>query len=204
MEQLSLRRRLSKFELYTRQRGRRPGSRRRRIECVLHNQAAVQVSAALGPVLSNATVRAVPDISFFAGNGFNSVAYIYCQADNISSGASCNLSSPYTDFVLIGGTSVPTPAFAGIMALVDQKTRQRQGNSNYVLYGLAALDAKYTGGIAVPLISANPDPACIFNDAAVAQNANRTRGTIPSHVSAAVPTAITQAMDTACCSPRRV
>ena len=41
-------------------------------------------------------------------------------------------------FLAAGGTSAAAPAFAGIMALVNQKTGERQGNANYVLYPLAA------------------------------------------------------------------
>ena len=45
---------------------------------------------------------------------------------------------PHWDFMGVGGTSAAAPAFAGIMALVNQKTGERQGNANYVLYPLAA------------------------------------------------------------------
>jgi subtilase family serine protease len=139
---------------------------------VYTTQPPFQISNALGSVLSGAKARAVPDISFFAGNGANAVAYIYCQSDNTTDGLACNLNSPYADFVLIGGTSVPTPAFAGIVALLDQKTGQRQGNINYALYGLAAQDTYYTSGKCTSSIAANPNPACTFNDVAVASNLN--------------------------------
>jgi pseudomonalisin len=43
--------------------------------------------------------------------------------------------------MVTGGTSAPTPSFAGIMALVNQKTGSRQGNANLKLYGLAAIQA---------------------------------------------------------------
>ena len=52
-------------------------------------------------------------------------------------------SEDYVSFGVIGGTSASAPAFAGVMALVNQKqaTAQnpapRQGNANYVLYALA-------------------------------------------------------------------
>lgn len=45
--------------------------------------------------------------------------------------------------MVAGGTSASTPAFAGIMALVNQKTGSRQGNANVKLYGLAALQASW-------------------------------------------------------------
>jgi subtilase family serine protease len=49
---------------------------------------------------------------------------------------------------LVGGTSCGAPAFAGIMALLVQRTGQRQGNPNPALYRLAA--AQYAGGAARP------------------------------------------------------
>lgn len=44
-------------------------------------------------------------------------------------------------YYTIGGTSASTPSFAGIMALVNQKTNERQGNANTILYPLAAAQA---------------------------------------------------------------
>jgi pseudomonalisin len=43
-----------------------------------------------------------------------------------------------TNLYAIGGTSASTPAFAGLMALVDQAKGSRQGNVNPILYQLAA------------------------------------------------------------------
>jgi subtilase family serine protease len=45
---------------------------------------------------------------------------------------------------LIGGTSASSPSFAGIMAIVNQKTRSAQGNPNPTLYALAALQNSQT------------------------------------------------------------
>ncbi len=42
---------------------------------------------------------------------------------------------------LVGGTSAASPTFAGLMALVNQKTGARQGNANTTLYALASLAA---------------------------------------------------------------
>ena len=44
---------------------------------------------------------------------------------------------------IAGGTSASSPSFAGIMALVVQKTAERQGNANVRLYQLG--NAQYTG-----------------------------------------------------------
>jgi hypothetical protein len=65
----------------------------------------------------------------------------------------------------VSGTSASAPSFAGIMALINQKTGGRQGQANYVLYRLAAKEtfsqcngSKITGTIAA---------SCIFNDTTV-------------------------------------
>ena len=48
---------------------------------------------------------------------------------------------------VIAGTSASAPSFAGLMAMVNQKTAVRQGNANPVFYGLATKQS--TGGAAV-------------------------------------------------------
>lgn len=42
---------------------------------------------------------------------------------------------------VVSGTSAASPTFAGLMALVDQKTAARQGNANTVFYALGSLQA---------------------------------------------------------------
>jgi hypothetical protein len=131
-------------------------------------------------------VRDVPDISFFASNGGplqggTEVAYVICQSDTnpqgsaTPTGATCNLSTPYQDFSLVGGTSAATPTFAAVMALVNQSTGQRQGNANYVLYNLASQDSNYGAGNCVTASSSGtpqaPNAACVFNDINKGNNA---------------------------------
>src|ERR1700723_1391232 len=79
-------------------------------------------------------VRDIPDVSLFASNGFLGSFYIICQSDQTS--GSCGVAGG--EFLGFGGTSVSSPAFAGIMALVNQQMGSRQGNANYVLYKLAS------------------------------------------------------------------
>lgn len=128
------------------------------------------------------SVRDLPDISFFASNGGplvggTGVAYVICQSDTnpqnsaTPTGASCNLTTPYEDFSLVGGTSAATPAFAAVMALVNQSTGQRQGNANYVLYNLAAMDTNYTGGMCASSVGQTPASGCVFNDVTKGNNA---------------------------------
>jgi len=111
------------------------------------------------------TVRTIPDVSLFASNGQNNVAVITCQADVNPGGAACSLSSPFSDFSLVGGTSAATPPFGAIVALINQASGGgRQGNVNYGLYFLAAHDTNYTGNLCNSSLPATPNPACIFND----------------------------------------
>jgi subtilase family serine protease len=109
--------------------------------------------------------RDVPDVSLFASDGFNASFYIVCEAD-LTSGNSCNLNSPFTDFIGVGGTSAASPAFAGIMALVNQGAGSAQGNANPVLYSLAAQQSQSACNS-----SLGPSGSCIFNDVTSGTNA---------------------------------
>jgi hypothetical protein len=107
--------------------------------------------------------RDVPDVSLFAAvNSPSGAFYVICEADKITSGTSCSTSGS-TNFYGVGGTSASTPAFAGIMALVDQETDTRQGNANYVLYKLASQhsagihDTPAGGTIAMPCAPGSPN-----------------------------------------------
>ena len=108
--------------------------------------------------------RDQPDISLFASPGFEGSGYLFCQAD-LTGVESCDLSSPDFTFHVIGGTSASAPAFAGVMALVNQYAAahggtSRQGNANVGLYALA----KKAGASCT---SSVPEAAgCIFNDVA--------------------------------------
>ena len=102
--------------------------------------------------------RDIPDVSLFASNGFLGSFYIVCQTDQ--TGGPCNVSTG--QFLGFGGTSVSSPAFAGIMALVNQETGSRHGNANYVLYKLAsqqptAFHDVTTGTNAMPCATGSPN-----------------------------------------------
>ena len=89
----------------------------------------------MAPGVPSDGARDVPDVSL-ASATHNSYIIIkdHVQGSNTFSGS--------------GGTSASTPAFAGLMALIVQKTGQRQGNPNPRLYQLGA--AQYgVGGPAV-------------------------------------------------------
>ena len=109
-----------------------------------------------GSGVPNDSHRDIPDVSLFASNGFVGSFYVVCQSD--ATYGTCNLNSPYSYFEGFGGTSVSSPAFAGLLALVNQKTGQRQGNANYVFYKLAAQQSTMNCN------SSSPASTCIFND----------------------------------------
>src|SRR3984885_10676274 len=117
------------------------------------------------------SVRDIPDVSLFASNGFLGSFYIICEAD-LSPTGMCDLNPPFEDFAGFGGTSVSSPAFAGILALVNQKTHARQGNANFVFYKLAAEQNPANcnvNGNAILLTA--PAASCIFNDITADTNA---------------------------------
>jgi len=101
-------------------------------------------------------LRDLPDISLFASNGFMGSFYVICQQDKTGS---CSLNS----LLGYGGTSVASPAFAGIMSLVNQKMGVPQGVPGFALYQLAAKQANAfhdvpTGStIAMPCYSGTPN-----------------------------------------------
>jgi Pro-kumamolisin, activation domain/Bacterial Ig-like domain (group 3) len=109
-----------------------------------------------GTGVPNDGKRDIPDVSLFASNGFLNNFYIICQSDVAGP---CSLQSPYTSFLGIGGTSASSPAFAGIMALVNQQTGERQGNANYVFYKLAAKQSDASCNS-----SNGSGSSCVFND----------------------------------------
>jgi len=102
-------------------------------------------------------VRDIPDVSFFAANGFLGSSYLIC----VSEVAPCTYLTDSEPFALeVGGTSVATPAMAGVMALINQKTGSYQGNPNTEIYRLAA-NQSYSSCSAE---SVKNSGSCYFND----------------------------------------
>ena len=99
--------------------------------------------------------RDVPDVSLTAASHD---PYLLCVDGSCQSGNAFGVS----------GTSASAPAFAGIMALVNQKTGSRQGQANYVLYKLAAAETlSQCNGSNTTALPAN---TCVFNDVTVGNN----------------------------------
>jgi subtilase family serine protease len=100
--------------------------------------------------------RDVPDVSL--DSSADHEGFLYCTAGWCTNGFR-NASS---DLDVVGGTSVSTPTFAGIVALINQKTNSTQGNINPTLYSLASIstDAFHditAGNNNVPCQTGTPD-----------------------------------------------
>jgi len=136
----------------------------------------------VGKGVPNDNHRDLPDVSLFASSGFNDSFYIICQSD-ASPADECALNTFGMTFEGVGGTSAAAPAFAGIMALVNQKqaTGQnpvgRQGNANYFLYALA--QQQNTANLTCNS-SGTPDPKCVYHDVTKGNNSVPCAGTSPN------------------------
>jgi subtilase family serine protease len=100
--------------------------------------------------------RDLPDVSLFAGAGLVNSFYIVCERDDPTQNAPCSTSA----FLGFGGTSVSVQSFAGIVALIEQKTNSRQGLINPTLYTLAGTAGNTCASVANPAVN------CIFYDVA--------------------------------------
>ncbi len=129
-----------------------------------------------GTGVPNDGKRDIPDVSLFAATGFFTGSfYIVCAADQ-TGGTYCDQNPQSLEFLAVGGTSASSPAFAGIMALVDQKAGARQGNANYVLYQLAAKSGNSCTS------SGTPASTCVFYDVTTGTNAMPCDDTVPKPV----------------------
>jgi hypothetical protein len=108
-------------------------------------------------------VRDLPDVSLFAANGVWGHYYLFCFSDPNNYGAPCS-GAPDT-WAGAGGTSFASPIMAGIQALVNQKTGERQGNPNPVYYSLAASEYGTSGDSSCNSTLGNAaSSSCVFYD----------------------------------------
>ena len=128
-----------------------------------------------GTGVPNDSARDLPDVSLLAAG------YVICEMDANSyyggNSSSCDLTSPYPylDFQVVGGTSASVQAFAGIMAMVNQR-HGCQGNANYVLYPLAA----QSGKTCVSNTAAVGEIPCVFYDITTGNNSVICAGGSPN------------------------
>lgn len=110
--------------------------------------------AALG--VPDDSARDVPDVSFNASGEHD--GYLMCSSGSCVNGFRSSSGSLF----VAGGTSAAAPTFAGVIALINQKTGTAQGNINPVLYSLAstapsAFHDVASGGNQVPCLVATPN-----------------------------------------------
>ncbi len=150
--------------------------------CTINNTTASTTTATLDPASCSAGYpkpswqagipgiradgrRDVPDVSFFASNGFMSSAYLICETPG---NTGCDYASS-GDLVAqeIGGTSVASPAMAGVMALLNQKAGAPWGSPNAELYTLGSKQS-YAGCSSETVTTSS---TCYFNDIDSSNNA---------------------------------
>jgi subtilase family serine protease len=89
------------------------------------------------------TTRGVPDVAFQASAGTGGLVYITLPPDG-SSGLICSGGVPCsTGWYDIGGTSLATPQWAGLVAIADQLNGGGLGPINTALYKIGADSTRY-------------------------------------------------------------
>lgn len=132
------------------------------------------------PSTSIYNFRLLPDVSLFASNGLWGHALDYFQSDVSKK----NLQHA-------GGTSFVAPQLAGLFALIVQKTGERLGQPNYVLYNMAGVEygiSSYSAancngsGTSSNVGTTNtvPDSTCIFYDIATSNISQACSSTAPA------------------------
>ena len=120
------------------------------------------------------SARDVPDVALAAATGHDEA--VYCTS---LGGTPCqiNAQQQVVGLTLVGGTSLSTPAMAGILALIEQKNGALQGQVNYVLYPLAQTQGNRCNS------SAQTKPAaqtsCVFYDVTAGNNEVPCAGASP-------------------------
>jgi hypothetical protein len=117
-------------------------------------------------------MRDLPDVSLAAAASHDDI--VFC---NSTSGAACqiNAQGQAVGLTLVGGTSVSTPAMAGILALVEQKNGAYQGQINYTLYQLAQAHSCDSSAQTNP----TAQNSCVFYDITAGNNGVPCAGGTP-------------------------
>jgi subtilase family serine protease len=121
----------------------------------------------VGTGVPNDASRDVPDLALDSSDVHDGL--LYCFAASCAVGFRETANGTLT---VAGGTSFATPTFAGILALVEQKTGSRIGNANPTIYALGG--SKYY--VAGANFAANS--SVVFNDVTTGNNDSAcTQGT---------------------------
>jgi subtilase family serine protease len=122
-------------------------------------------------------VRDIPDVSLMASNGFWGVYYAVCISDPTAATGNGACASNPVDWLGFGGTSISSPIWAGIQALVNQSTGQSWGLPNPVLYALANNEYGAGGSSGCNSSLGNQvSPSCVFYDVTQGDNAVNCSG----------------------------
>lgn len=120
------------------------------------------------------SARDIPDVALASASAHDDI--VYCTS---LGGTPCQINSQQqvVGLTLVGGTSVATPAMAGILALIEQKNGVFQGQINYTLYRLAttlgnACDSSQQ-------TSPSAQNACVFYDVTAGNNSVPCAGGSP-------------------------
>jgi subtilase family serine protease len=128
------------------------------------------------------TMRAQPDISLLASNGFWGHAIVFCDSNPAYSGDgyACAVNSGALTAGGAGGTSFVAPQLNGVAGLLESANGVRQGLLNYSLYALAKVQyndpilgtACYANGQTnnIGTTTGLPNSACTFNDVTTSTN----------------------------------
>jgi len=113
----------------------------------------------------NDGVRDIPDVSLMAANGIWNHFYMICMSNpaEVSEGYATPCTDPPQDWPGFGGTSVSSPIWAGIQALVNQKYG-RQGLANNVYYAIANAEYGASGNSTCASSNFPGNANCVFYD----------------------------------------
>jgi subtilase family serine protease len=114
--------------------------------------------------------RDTPDVALFAANGVWGHFFPFCDSDPADAPGTpytlsgCQTGDPF-NWAGAGGTSFSSPIWAGIQALINQKTGQSWGNTNVQFYALAAAEYGVGGNPSCDSSLGNAaSSSCVFHD----------------------------------------
>jgi subtilase family serine protease len=107
-----------------------------------------------GTGVPNDGQRDVPDVSLDASASHD--GYLICTSGYCTNG----FRDPNGYLDVVGGTSVASPSFAGLLALVEQKTGQRIGVANQAIYQQLA-NGQYAANIFHDITVGNNESPCV-------------------------------------------
>lgn len=114
--------------------------------------------------LVNDGVRDTPDVALFAANGVWGHYLPFCDHDPADG---CATGNP-ANWAGAGGTSFSSPIWAGIQALINQRTGSSWGNSNVEFYAIAATEYGAGGNPSCDSsLGGGSGAGCVFHDISV-------------------------------------